>query len=340
MYFSPTSVKRLAGIAAVCAFLGFFAVLPARAQDQQQQQQQQQQQAQQAGGQMTPEQQAAAQAAFEKGFVHGPAKVPMGDQATLALPQGDMFIPKAQARMILESFGSKPGEGLLGMIVPEESRQENWAVVATYDDSGYVKDDDSSKLDADAILKSLKEGLVQTNARRRKLGIPELEIVGWVEKPHYDHARHQLIWSVEAKDKVQKSEAATDSTGGDSAINYNTFALGRHGYLSLNLITDPQSVARDKTQVAALLTNLTYDKGKAYADFDSTTDKVAEFGLLALITGIAVKKLGLFAIAAAFAAKFAKVLVVAAVGVVASIKKFFMQGRRDETLPPPPPPQA
>lgn len=281
---------------------------------------------------MTPEQEAAAREAFEKAFIHGPASVPMSDQATLSLPAGDMFIPEKQARMLLESFGGSPGTGLLGIVAPEESRKENWIVVANYDDSGFIKDDDSSKINADDILKGMQEGVDQDNTRRRQMGLPEMEIVGWIEKPHYDQTRHQLIWSIEGRDKPQAGQPAPSAD--DNAINFNTFTLGRHGYISLNLVTNPKDVGRDKTYVATLLSNINFDKGKTYGDFDAKTDKVATYGLLALIGGLAVKKLGLFALAAGFAAKFAKVLVVAAAAAVASIKKFFMQGRRDETLPP------
>jgi hypothetical protein len=65
---------------------------------------------------------------------------------------------------------------------------------------------------------------------REKRGIPALEIQGWVERPHYEAATHRLIWSMAARSKGQPA----DDPG---AVNYNTYALGRDGYISLNLIT-------------------------------------------------------------------------------------------------------
>jgi uncharacterized membrane-anchored protein len=335
MFLFPTSVKRLAGRVALCAFLAVFTFSAAPrvfAQDAAPAAQNA------AAAQATPEEQeAAARAAFEKNFVHGPANVPMSDQATLALPAGTVFIPEKEARLILENAGSKPGDGLLGIILPEEEQNAQWLVVASYDDSGYVKDDEAADLDADKILDGLKEGVKESNKRRASMGIAQLEITGWIEPPHYDHASHKMIWSVSAA-VLPKDGQAGQAT--ETAINYNTLSLGRRGYVSLNLVTDPDHVAQDKQKVALLLSNLHFDQGKTYADFDSKTDKIAKFGLLALIGGLAVKKLGLFAVAAGLAAKFGKVLVVAVVGVVAAIKKFFTQGRRDETLPPPSDPQA
>ena len=50
--------------------------------------------------------------------------------------------------------------------------------------------------------------------------------------------------------------------------------------------------------------------GKRYADFNAKTDHVAEYGLAALVVGVAAKKLGLIALAVAFFAKFAKVILI------------------------------
>ena len=46
-----------------------------------------------------------------------------------------------------------------------------------------------------------------------------------------------------------------------------------------------------------------FNDGKRYTDFDSSTDKVAAYGLAALVAGVAAKKLGLLAIAGAFFAQ-------------------------------------
>jgi hypothetical protein len=64
---------------------------------------------------------------------------------------------------------------------------------------------------------------------------------------------------------------------------------------------------RESKQLAAL----GYSAGKRYADFDQKTDHVAEYGLAALVVGVAAHKLGFFALAAAFVLKFAKVIFIA-----------------------------
>ncbi|WZB73379.1 DUF2167 domain-containing protein [Achromobacter xylosoxidans] len=148
---------------------------------------------------------------------------------------------------------------------------------------------------------------IQRRARQARL--PELLIDGWVEAPKYDSKTQRLVWSVAAKHK-------DDGAQSDPTVNYNTYALGREGYITLDLITQQSQVPKDKGAVLALLNNIDYVEGKRYADFNSSTDKVAEYGLAALVAGVAAKKLGLFAVIGAFLLKFAKVglIAVAALG--------------------------
>ena len=119
-----------------------------------------------------------------------------------------------------------------------------------------------------------------------------------------------------AKDKGAPADAPV-------GINYNTYALGREGYISMNLLTSLNQVEQDKGHVQTLLGALSFNEGKRYADFDSSTDKVAEYGLAALVGGLAAKKLGFFALAAAFLAKFAKVFLLGGAAALGVFTKFF-----------------
>lgn len=276
---------------------------------------------------MDAKEEAAARAAFEKLVVHGPAPVKLGNQATLNLPAGFDFVPKKPALAVMEHMGNNMDEeNFYGLVIPADDNQK-WFVAASFDDTGYVKDDDQSSIDPDKILASMQKGLKEDNEDRKSRGIPQMEIVGWVEKPHYDAKAHQLIWSIEARDVPV---AGGEPPSADNAVNYNTFALGRGGFISLNLVTSTTDVGNDKKVAAALLQNLSFDEGKKYENFDPKTDKVAEYGLMALIGGIAAKKLGLFALMAAMVAKSAKALIVLAIAGGAAVKKFFK--RRDPTV--------
>jgi uncharacterized membrane-anchored protein len=143
-----------------------------------------------------------------------------------------------------------------------------------------------------------------------------MEIVGWVQAPNYDSATHRLLWSIESKGK-------NEPAGSTHGINYNTYVLGREGYLSLNLVTSMDRIADDKGIAATLLDATSFNSGQTYADFNASTDRVAEYGIAALVAGVAAKKLGLFAVLAAFVAKFAKVIAVAVFGGAAALRGIF-----------------
>jgi uncharacterized membrane-anchored protein len=267
--------------------------------------------------------QAAMQAA-NKAMVSGPSDIKLVDQAVLRLPKDLIYIPTAEAARLLTAMGNRAGEGLLGLVV-SPAPGADWMVVMRFVKSGYIKDDDAKDWKVDELLANLKEGTDESNRARRSRGIAEVEIVGWVEAPKYDAATHRLVWSLEAKDKGAPANA-------ERGVNYNTYALGRDGYISMNLVTGMKQIQAERSIAHALLAALQYNDGKRYGDFNSATDHVAEYGLAALVGGIAAKKLGLFALIFAFIAKFAKVIGIAVIALVGALAKFF-KGRKAATTP-------
>ncbi len=271
----------------------------------------------------TDPQRQAIDTAFEQAKavqVVGPADIALRDQAQLKLPAGHVWVPQAAAAQVLQAMGNRTDSRLLGLVMPRDEHQ-NWLIVAKYEDAGYIKDDDAKNWDVDALFKSLKEGTQASNEERRKQGFAEMEIVGWVEKPNYEALTHRLVWSMSAKDKGAPSN---DRIG----INYNTYALGRDGYITLNLITALHEVEHDKPHAHTLLSALSYQEGKRYEDYNASTDKTAEYGLAALVGGLAAKKLGMFALAAGLFAKFAKIILVAGIAVLGVLQRIF---KRDKT---------
>lgn len=246
----------------------------------------------------------------------GPVDVPIAGQATLKLPEGYGFVPANEARRLMRAMGNSSGDDDQGLIYPLADKDADWFVVVSYEAAGYIKDDDARDWNADELLSSIRSGTEETNKDRRARGIPEMDIIGWVEKPQYDAAMRRLVWSISSRDK---GAPESDIPG----INYNTLALGREGYISMNMVTDVKAVDALKPTAKMLLTSLNFNEGKRYADFNSSTDKVAEYGLAALVAGVAAKKLGLFALIAAFALKFAKVIGLAVIGAGAAIAKLW-----------------
>ena len=258
---------------------------------------------------------ASWQAAAKVG-TRGPSDVALIDQASLKLPANYFFIPKAEGARVLRALGNVVSDtNLMGLVVGER-QGDRWIVVIRYAKEGYIKDDDARNWNAAELLQTIRDGVDATNKDRAARGFAEMQVIGWVEPPVYDATSHRLVWSVLAKDKDQPD-------GAPKNINYNTYALGRDGYFSLNLLSSSDRIANEKSAAHELLADLSYNAGKRYEDFSATTDRIAEYGLAALIGGIAVKKLGLLALAGASVLKFAKLILFGVAAVGAVVMKLF-----------------
>lgn len=249
----------------------------------------------------------------------GPTVITLRDQAKINLPQGYGFIPPKEGAALMEVMGNQTDENFLGLIFPQSEAE--WFVAVDFDPAGYIKDDDAKEWDADELLDNLKEGTEQANEHREQMGVTPIEVTRWIEKPTYEADTHRLVWSAEIKDK--------GSNGEDAGVNYNTYVLGREGYVSLNLITSVAEVESHKPAAHELLAAVNFNDGKRYSDFNESTDKVAAYGLAALVGGIAAKKLGLLAGLGLMLAKFGKLLIVGVVALGGAITKFF-KGKKEE----------
>ena len=247
---------------------------------------------------------------------NGPQDVALGAQAVLHLPAGETFIPQPQAQALLHAMGN-PGDdpNLHGLIFPR-APEGHWFMTVRWEPAGYVKDDDAKDWNADDMLQQFRDGTAEANKERAKMGVPGLELVGWARRPAYDAERHRLVWAMSLREVDAPAGAPRD-------VNYNTYALGREGYFSLNMIAAEAELEALMPVAEAQLAALQFHDGKRYADFDAKTDHVAEYGLAALVVGVAAKKLGFIAMAGLFLAKFAKVILIGLAALGAAFTKFF-----------------
>ena len=252
----------------------------------------------------------------------GPADIKLREQAKLHLPVGYFFIPAKEGATVMKAMGNRTGPEFLGLVFSTADEDADAFLLLQYHSSGYIQDDDAKDWNVDDMFDTLKAGTEEANKDRKARGIAELEVLSWIERPHYDAATHQLKWSISTKERGANATP-------DQGVNYNTYALGREGFISMNLVTQPKAVESQKPKVAQLLSGMKFEDGKRYADFNSSTDHMAEFGLAALIGGVAAKKLGLLALAGVFIAKFFKVIVI---GGIAAVAGFFKLRKKKEAL--------
>jgi uncharacterized membrane-anchored protein len=242
--------------------------------------------------------------------------------AKIDLKDGFRFLGAADAQKVLHQVWDNPEDPtVLGLLFPKDQgplTPDGYAVTVSYEENGYVKDDDADKIKYDDLLTTMKKDVHDANEERTKEGYPTMELTGWAEPPHYDKATHKLYWA---------KQFSVGSDGG-GALNYDIRILGRRGTLVLSALSDPSGLAEINKDIPDILSMVDFQPGNTYAEFDPKIDKVAEYGLAGLIAGggiAAAAKLGLFAlffkwILAAGAAAW-KIILVAIAAVGAAIKK-------------------
>jgi uncharacterized membrane-anchored protein len=245
----------------------------------------------------------------------GPADIALLDEARLHLPVGTAFIPAAQAARLLRSWGNRVTADPAGLVVGTGA-DDQWSVIIRFVGEGYIKDDDAKNWNAGEMLESLREGNDTANVERRNRGFPETEIVGWIAPPSYDPATHFLVSSIAQRDKGESDSAVR-------GINYLTYALGRNGYFSLDLLSSSDRFESDRAAATPVLNGLDYNAGHRYADFNASSDHIAAYGLAALVGVVAVKKLGLLALAGVFLLKFAKLGAIAVAVIGGTVARLF-----------------
>lgn len=236
----------------------------------------------------------------------GPARIVLAGEALLQLPPDHVFVPMPAAARLVKAMGNTPDPHLVGLIFP--GHQDNWMMAVQYEKTGHIREDDARDWNVDDLLRSVRAGTERGNEERRRTGLPEIEVLGWAEKPHYDATKHRLAWAVAARDK--------GSVQSDEGANYNTYVLGRDGYFKLDLVTDLDDLPAQKPAADAILDSLQYLDGKNYSDFNPATDPVADFGLTSLVAGIAAKKLGASALALEWGLHHAKLVLLGVLAVL------------------------
>lgn len=236
--------------------------------------------------------------------------------ATLNLGEEFYYLaPKDAEKVLVQAWGNPEGAGYdsLGMIFPNDMTpfdSNAWGVTIHYEEDGHVSDEDAYKIDYKDLLSDMKDDVAEANEQRVNMGYESIELVGWAAEPYYDNSTHTLHWAKEIKFGSQPV----------NTLNYNIRVLGRKGVLVLNFISSmEQKAAIDKT-LSSVLAVAKFDQGAAYNDFDPSMDKVAAYGIGALVAGKLAAKAGLFTTLLIF---FKKFWILLAVGVGGFFKKLF-----------------
>jgi uncharacterized membrane-anchored protein len=242
--------------------------------------------------------------------------------ATLHLGERYRYLDPNETNKLLMAWGNESDTTTQGTIIPSDVdpwSESGWAVILTYDDDGHIDDSDAAEIDYDDMLKDMKEGTEDYNGERKKAGFQPVHLIGWAEKPHYDASAKKLYWA-----KELNFEGSSGNT-----LNYDVRVLGREGVLSMNAVAGMDRLEQIRGEMRPLIEVAEFNEGYRYAEFNAKTDRMAEYGLGALIVAGVGAKLGLFAKLGVFLLAMKKFIIIGLVALGAFVKRLF--GKKDET---------
>jgi uncharacterized membrane-anchored protein len=192
----------------------------------------------------------------------------------------------------------------------------SYAINITYEEMGFVDDDDADDIDYDELLESMQDDLAEENDQRIEMGYDPIQLIGWASKPYYDASTKKLHWAKELK--FGEAELHT--------LNYNVRMLGRKGVLEMNFVASMDLLDQVKADIPAIMPAVDFQQGMRYMDFDPDIDEVAAVGIGGLIAGKVLAKAGIFALLA----KFGKVIIAAVIGFFALLRKRIFGGKKGD----------
>jgi uncharacterized membrane-anchored protein len=254
----------------------------------------------------------------QKAMKYETGKIELSNGITnLNVPKGFKFLNVEQSNYVLSTlWGNPPQKGILGIIFPEKSSpidEGSYAFIITYDDMGYVKDDDADKINYDDLLKQIQKEEIEENKERMTQGYGSINMMGWASKPFYDKQNKVLHWAKELK----------FSEADGNTLNYEVRILGRKGVLSMNAVAKMSELDSVKKNIDKVLAMPSFKEGNTYKDFDSKTDNIAAWTIGGLVAGKILLKVGFWAVIGKFLIAGWKFILLGFAAVVAGIKKFF-----------------
>ncbi|TAF34939.1 MAG: DUF2167 domain-containing protein [Cytophagales bacterium] len=177
-----------------------------------------------------------------------------------------------------------PGAGILFKANFDPVDPNVWATEISYEKVGHVEDTDASDLEKSDLLRQIRDDIHELNEQRAKNGLPEIELVGWAEKPRYDPSTHTLYWAQELK----------FSSDDSNVLNYNMRVLGRNGVLNLNIVGNMADFEEIKHEAELIRRSFKFQPGHRYEDFDSNIDEIAVMSVAGLVAGKLIAKFGVW----------------------------------------------
>jgi uncharacterized membrane-anchored protein len=229
-------------------------------------------------------------------------------KGSVALPSGYAAVVGPEAQRLSFLMDALSDDHVEAIVVNASNSDE---VVFNYFNDGFVNADDWGKVDAEAMLNSIKESTDQANLGRQKQKLDSIITDGWLQAPKFNPASNTAFWALSAH---------INST---RLVNAIALRLGRYGYEKLNWITNSERYKPAGGDLEAILGAHSFAPGASYTDH-LEGDKLAGYGIASLVAVVAGAKIAKVIGAGALillAKKFGVVALAALAGAFAWIRR-------------------
>lgn len=188
--------------------------------------------------------------------------------STLCLPEGYWLTLGNDAKKTRQLNGSIDHECVEAAVYDKFFNQ---TIVFETINNGYLSIEDCLKIDSRSLLRTIKKNTAIENVERRKKGLEELNVIGWIKEPTIDRLTNTVYWAI---------EASSEDEG--NFVNSTAIRLSRFGHERIVWITDKEQYVSSGGHLDVLLRSYTFDPGYRYQDFVKG-DKMAKYSLIDLL---------------------------------------------------------
>ena len=196
----------------------------------------------------------------------GPKRIAIpGAAATFDLPAGMSAVTGRDAERASLLVKGVENPDVCAVIVAS-----NFTVYVTYRADGYIRMDDWSDVDPDALMREIVRSNRDTNQATKGLGMAEFSQEYWEISPQLNRDLAIAYWAVGFTYASQEQ------------INIDAFRLGRYGVLRALIAMSKDDYEDNPTVVRLLENNIGYDRGARHEDHQAG-DKIAPYGTVKML---------------------------------------------------------
>jgi uncharacterized membrane-anchored protein len=120
-------------------------------------------------------------------------KLPIS-KSTLALPDGYQVLLGEDARRMITLSGDPADSSVEAIVFSPHFDDE---IIFQSINDGYVPLDDWSDVNPDTMINSIRDNTEEANQYRKRQGIRQIHVVGWLQEPTLDRQASTVYWAIE-----------------------------------------------------------------------------------------------------------------------------------------------